>query len=158
MSAGHTSIVRSWTPTSRQKWSSSVEVPPGFPTEMAISTDACGWTVAELLESCMGCSKGQPCSEPVFSRMKREWRLLITGGQNWMNEDSAFLAAFSVWGSASQDGRIMTCGWRLSLFVSMGTEWAGWWWKLSGPSWGLRINPLGMQSCLNSTLWPASFS
>lgn len=131
---------------------------------MAISTNSCGWTVAKLLDSCMGHSeKGQPGSEAsLFEKEEGVEGAHYAGGWGWGTHDKTgwmwTQLSSSVWGSASQDGRVMTCGWCMSLFVSMGTAWAGWWWKLFGPSWRLRINTLGIQSCLNSTLWPASFS
>lgn len=106
-----------------------------FPPTLVAELWPSSWILAWAVQ------KANPVLKPVFSRRKRELRVLITRGQNWMNENSALLAAFSrhfntaaCGTQPSRDGRIMTCGWRVSLFVSMGTEWAGWWWKLFGPS------------------------
>lgn len=55
--------------------------------------------VAELLPSPWihewAINKASPVLRPVLSRVREDLRELITRGQNWMNEDSALLAAFS---------------------------------------------------------------
>lgn len=100
---------------------------------MAISTHS----VAELWPSswilAWAVQKASPVLKPVFSKMKRELRVLVTRGQNWMNENSALLAAFSRHFNTAACGLSLT-GWPDNdLWVARVTLFP---WELSGQGGG----------------------
>lgn len=97
---------------------------------MALSANSCGWTGAELLDSCMGRLKGLPCSEASLFGNEEGVEGAHYPGTNldeWgLNSPGSLFKTFqysSLWGSGSQDGGIMTCGWHVSLCFH--GDWVG---------------------------------
>lgn len=61
-----------------------------FPPTLVAELWPSSWILAWAVQ------KSNPVLKPVFSRRKRELRVLITRGQNWMNENSALSSLSSL--------------------------------------------------------------